>query len=39
MFVIRWKSFAARGGDSLCVACIWGTVRKGYRGEKHSAVS
>lgn len=31
MSVIRWKSFAARGGDSLCATCIWGTVRKGSR--------
>ena len=31
MSVIRWKSFAAPSGDSLCATCVWGTVRKGYR--------
>jgi len=30
MSVIRWKSFAAVRGASLCVSCVWGTVRKGY---------
>ena len=29
--VIRWKSFAACRGDSLCATCVWGTVRKGLR--------
>ena len=28
---IRWKSFAAVRGASLCATCVWGTVRKGYR--------
>jgi hypothetical protein len=28
---IRWKSFAAARGASLCATCVWGTVRKGYR--------
>jgi hypothetical protein len=32
MSVIRWKSFAAGRGDSLCATCVWGTVRKGSRG-------
>ena len=32
MSVIRWKSFAAVRGASLCATCVWGTVRKGYRG-------
>ena len=27
---IRWKSFPAVRGASLCAACVWGTVRKGY---------
>jgi hypothetical protein len=31
MLVIRWKSFAAGGADSLCTTCVWGTVRKGSR--------
>jgi hypothetical protein len=31
MSVIRWKSFAAVRGASLCATCVWGTVRKGYR--------
>jgi hypothetical protein len=31
MSVIRWKSFAAVRGASLCATCAWGTVRKGYR--------
>ena len=31
MSVIRWKSFAAVRGASLCSTCVWGTVRKGYR--------
>jgi len=30
MSVIRWKSFAAVRGASLCATCVWGTVRKGY---------
>jgi hypothetical protein len=29
MSVIRWKSFAAVRGASLCATCVWGTVRKG----------
>ena len=32
MSVIRWKSFAAVRGASLCATYVWGTVRKGYRG-------
>jgi len=31
MSVIRWKSFAAVRGASLCATCVWGTVRKGRR--------
>jgi hypothetical protein len=31
MSVIRWKSFGAGRGASLCATCAWGTVRKGYR--------
>ncbi len=34
MSVIRWKSFAAVRGASLCATCVWGTVRKGYRSGK-----
>ena len=29
--VIRSESFAAGREASLCVNCVWGTVRKGYR--------
>ena len=32
MSVIRWKSLAAVRGASLCATCVWGPVRKGYRG-------
>jgi hypothetical protein len=32
MPVIRWKSFAVIREPSLCSSCVWGTVRKGYRG-------
>jgi len=31
MSVIRWKSFGAGREASLCVSCVWGTVRQGYR--------